>query len=146
MVPDNSATTSPANTDNSDNTDNINNIDHIDDETPPAATERIPDFFVDVGGKRIKVSHRFQEIPLDHPNSSYMFCPVDKPFVATTAIHRCIPFPVIMACLQRLIAFAKKHDGLDYLQIFDVEGSQERIWFIDDGGDAPITALFPSDY
>ncbi len=97
-------------------------------------------------GGKVQIDHRPQEIALDDPRSSYSFFPDNKPFVATTAVARKIPHSVIMACLHQLILFAKKQDGLDYVQSFVVEGSSEPLWFIEDGEGGAITALFPSDY
>jgi hypothetical protein len=112
----------------------------------PPAIEAIPQFFVGVEGGKIQINHRPQEIPLDDPRSTYTFFPESKPFVATAAVARAIPNSVVMVCLQQLILFAKKHNGLDYLQTFIVEGSSEPLWFIEDDAGGAITALFPSDY
>lgn len=130
MIFDSKAITSPAN-----NT-----------KTLPSAIEAIPRFFVGVGRRKIQVDHRRQEIALDDPRSTYRFFPERKPFVATAAVAREIPHGVIMVCLQQLILFAKRHDGIDYLQVFFVQGSSEPLWFIEDGEGGAITALFPSDY
>lgn len=131
MVLDTSATTSPAN--------------HTDTPTPPAI-ECIPRFFVGVEGRQFRVDHKPQEIPLDDPRSVYKFFPTSKPFLATAAVNEKMPHAVVMACIQQLIWFAKKHDGIDYLQSFKVKGFREPLWFIEDGDGGAITALFPSDY
>jgi hypothetical protein len=89
---------------------------------------------------------RIQEIPLDHPDSKYRFQPgPDKPFLATPAaidmyrnqIHR---------CLVELQQLAEKHNGLDYLQVFDDPEKAEPLWFIEDDEGGAITALLPSDH
>jgi hypothetical protein len=87
-----------------------------------------------------------QEIPLDHPESKYLFQPgPDKPLVATPAaidlyreeIHRCL------VVLQEK---AREHGGSDYLQVFEDPTKPEPLWFIEDGDGGAITALLPSDY
>lgn len=131
MVFDNDTTTSPA---------IDNNI-----QTPPAI-EHIPRFFVGDQKRQFRVDHKPQEIPLDDPRSGYTFFPSAKPFVVTKAVSERIPAAVVMACLQQLIWFAKRHDGIDYLQVFKVKGIKEPLWFIEDDEGGAITALFPSDY
>ena len=131
MTLDTSATTSSAKSKNT--------------QTPPAI-ERIPRFFVGDQKRQFRVDHKPQEIPLDDPRSVYMFFPTTKPFVATAAVSEKMPHAVVMACIQQLIWFAKKHDGIDYLQSFKVKGFREPLWFIEDGDGGAITALFPSDY
>ncbi len=131
MVFDNNTTTSSA-------TDNNT-------QTPPAI-ERIPRFFVGDQTRQFRVDHKPQEIPLDDPRSVYAFFPTTKPFVVTTAVSEKIPAAVVMACLQQLIWFAKKHNGIDYLQSFKVKGIREPLWFIEDDEGGAITALLPSDY
>ncbi len=94
----------------------------------------------------MRVEHSPQEIPLDDPRSTYSFFPEQKPFLVTSAVSQTIPHSAILACLHQLMLFAKKHNGLDYLQSFKVEGCSEALWFIEDGDGGAITALFPSDY
>ena len=88
-----------------------------------------------------------QEIPLDDPDSNNRFQPgPEKPFVATPAAIEMYSHEVIVACWGVLREFADKHDGLDYLQVFEDSDKAESLWFIEDGDGGPITALLPSDY
>ena len=90
-----------------------------------------------------------QEIPLDHPDSNYMFQPLaDKPFMATPAAIELYSHEVIIACWNTLRQKADEHNGLDYLQVFKSESQQHssNLWFIEDGPGGAITALLPSDY
>ncbi len=102
-----------------------------DTNTPPAI-ERIPRFFVGDQKRQFRIDHKPQEIPLDDPRSGYTFFPIAKPFVVTKAVSERIPVAVVMACLQQLIWFAKRHSGIDYLQSFKVKGIKEPLWFIED--------------
>lgn len=87
-----------------------------------------------------------QEIPLDHPDSTCMFLPGhDKPFVATPAAIKAYGDSII-TCLRFLQCLAKRHKGLNYLQVFTCPGKPEALWFIEDGEGGAITALLPSDY
>lgn len=87
-----------------------------------------------------------QEIPIDHPDSNNMFLPgPDKPFVATSGAVEDIGHETIIACLYILRAKADQHQGLDYLQVFELENGQ-KLWFIEDGAGGAITALRPEDY
>jgi hypothetical protein len=89
---------------------------------------------------------KIQEIPFDHPESTYMFQPgPEKPFLATPAaiaIYR----EQIHACLTQLQSLAQEKQGLDYLQVFDDPDKSEPLWFMDDGDGGAITALLPSDH
>ena len=88
-----------------------------------------------------------QEIALDDPHSDYMFQPrPTKPFVATPAAIETFGVECIVACLRQLQERAQSHDGLDYLQVFENDASERRLWFIEDGDGGAITALLPSDY
>ena len=49
---------------------------------------------------------------------------------------------VIIAAHITLLKEVKRKSGLDYLQVFEVDG--EKLWFIDDV--THVTALLPSDY
>ena len=98
------------------------------------------------GGIRADCLHlKEQEIPYDHPHSSFMFT---KQFVATQNAFHTFGIEVLLAGLLRLQAEARKHDGLDYLQVFknlckaDFDGKD--LWFIED--DVAVTALLPEDY
>jgi len=63
-------------------------------------------------------------------------------FVSTrTAINK-FGEAVIVAAHIMLLKEVKRKGGLDYLQVFDVDG--ERLWFIDDV--THVTCLLPSDY
>lgn len=88
-----------------------------------------------------------QEIPLTHPDSSYMFQPgPNKPFVATAAAIDMYTREVIIACWQVLRELAERHNGLDYLQVFETSEHAENLWFIEDDDGGAITGLLPSDY
>lgn len=90
-----------------------------------------------------------QEIPYDHPDSVNMFRPAaDKPFVATPDAIDMYQHDVILQCLAVLQREAEKHQGLDYLQVFDGEsiGKDENLWYIEDGEGGAITGLLPSNY
>jgi len=87
-----------------------------------------------------------QEIPLDHPDSNNMFRPSpDKPLVATPAAIEAYSRETIVACLRVLQEKANEHDGLDYLQVFQSEAS-ENLWFLEDSPGGAISAILPSDY
>lgn len=88
-----------------------------------------------------------QEVPLDHPDSINMFRPsADKPLLATPPAIELYTHEVILACLRTLMAKAVRHNGLDYLQVFEDQSKPESLWFIEDGEGGAITALLPSDY
>jgi hypothetical protein len=71
----------------------------------------------------------------------------EKPFVATRAAIEAYSHEVILACLRVLQEQAKRHDGLDYLQVFQTpEPAKGDLWFMEDGPGGAITALLPSDY
>jgi len=55
-------------------------------------------------------------------------------------------FGVILQCLALLHEKARRRSGLDYVQVFEGEESDQRLWFIEDGPGGAITALLPSDY
>ncbi|MHC4132957.1 MAG: hypothetical protein ACYSR3_13350 [Planctomycetota bacterium] len=63
-------------------------------------------------------------------------------FVATPAAIDKFGQAAIVAAHIMLLKEVKKKDGLDYLQVFDIDG--EKLWFIDDVGH--FTCLLPSDY
>jgi hypothetical protein len=89
-----------------------------------------------------------QEIPHDDPESCCMFQPSpEKPLVATQAAIATYSLEVITKCYELLRAHAERHQGLDYLQVFqNPEPNTEDLWFIEDGEGGAITALLPSDY
>ncbi len=68
------------------------------------------------------------------------------PFVATRAAVEQFEESTIVVCLKELQAEALKHDGLDYLQIFESSDKMKQLWFIEGGDGGAITALLPSDY
>lgn len=93
------------------------------------------------------VIHHPQKIPLDHPDSRYLFQPSPtKPLVATPAALELYGLETILATLYRLQAKAKRHNGLDYLQVFRDPSKPEKLWFIEDDEGGAITALLPSDH
>ena len=63
-------------------------------------------------------------------------------FVATRNAIEKFGEAVIIACHMTLLKEVKRKNGLDYLQVFEVDG--ERLWFIDDV--SHVTCLLPSDY
>ncbi|MCA9085207.1 MAG: hypothetical protein KDA81_14180 [Planctomycetaceae bacterium] len=88
-----------------------------------------------------------QEIPFDHPESINMFRPTaEKPLVATLAAIEMYQQQTILQCLQILQQEADKHNGLDYLQVFEDDSKPENLWFIEDEEGGAITSLLPSDY
>lgn len=94
-----------------------------------------------------ELSLKSQEIAVDHAQSDCMFQPSpEKPFVATPAAMDTFGRAVIIECLVHLQSKARKHDGLDYLQVFEDRQTGETLWFIEDGEGGAITALLPSDY
>jgi hypothetical protein len=85
-----------------------------------------------------------QEIPLNDPESHFMFQPDrNKLFVATPAAIAVFRSQ-IHHCLAPLQEKAAQHNGLDYLQVFVDSEKQQNLWFIEN--DEAITALLPSDY
>lgn len=85
-----------------------------------------------------------QEIPVEHPDSSYSF---RRRLHATPAAIEAFGVSTILRCHELLMAAATRHDGLDYLQVFeDPLVADRRLWFIDDGPDGVVTALLPEDY
>lgn len=92
---------------------------------------------------------KMQEIPYDAEASTNYFQPSPaKPFVSTPAAIREYGPEVVCGCLAILIDLAKRHGGLDYLQVFEdqTRTKSEPLWFIEDGDGGGITALLPSDY
>ena len=88
-----------------------------------------------------------QEVPFGHEDSMYMFVPSGKkPFVATRLAVDVFGETVILAKLRELQALARKHEGLDYLQVFKNGDGGKDLWFIEDGEGGAITALLPEDY
>ena len=63
-------------------------------------------------------------------------------FVATSAAIEKFGNAVIVAAHIMLLKEVKRKNGLDYLQVFEVDG--EKLWFIDDV--SHVTCLLPSDY
>ena len=66
----------------------------------------------------------------------------DGKFAATRNAVEKFGEAVIIACHMMLLKEVKRKGGLDYLQVFEIDG--ERLWFIDDV--SHVTALLPSDY
>ena len=88
-----------------------------------------------------------QEVPHKAKASCYFFSPTEnKPFVATRAALEQFGEMTIVVCLKELQAEARKHDGLDYLQVFESSDKMKLLWFIEDDDGGAITALLPSDY
>jgi len=70
---------------------------------------------------------------------SYQFC---GKFVATRNAIEKFGEPIIFAACTILQGEIKKKGGLDYLQVFEING--QRLWFIDDV--SHVTCLLPDDY
>ncbi len=88
-----------------------------------------------------------QEIAFDDPKSTCRFSPsVKKPFLITAGVESTFGAELPFECLTRLLALATYHDGIDYLQVFEIRESGLKIWFIEDGEGGAITALLPSEY
>ena len=88
-----------------------------------------------------------QEVSYRSAESCWTFCPtVTKPFVATRTAMEQFGESTIFRCLLQLQEEARCHDGLDYLQVFEDQGTHEELWFIEDGEGGAITALLPDDY
>ena len=68
--------------------------------------------------------------------------------LATPAALEAYGAEVILGCLMRLQAAAARHEGIDYLQVYEPvpKNSREPLWFIEDDEGGAITALLPSDY
>ena len=87
-----------------------------------------------------------QQIPYDSPESRCMFFGGPrKPFLATKAAVEMYGGD-ILGCLVFLQDEARRHNGLDYLQVFEDPAKAEPLWFIEDGDGGAITALLPSEY
>ena len=69
-------------------------------------------------------------------------CQFSGRFVATRAAIDKFGEAVIIAAHMTLLKEVKQKGGLDYLQVFDVDG--EKLWFIDDV--THVTCLLPGDY
>ena len=90
---------------------------------------------------------RPQEIALGDARSTNFFAPSpEKPFVATRAALDEFGVELIVRCLAHLQQKARRHQGLDYVQVFEEQSTNGRLWFIEDGEGGAITALLPSDY
>lgn len=98
-------------------------------------------------GSLLNIVHKTQEIAFDDPRSQWMFQPSPvKPFLITRAVDQQFGGSLPLQCLLRLQMLAKLQHGLDYLQVFQIDGFVEDLWFIEDGDGGAITALLPSDY
>ena len=69
-------------------------------------------------------------------------CKFNGFFVATSAAIEKFGEAVIIAAHILLQKEAKQKGGLDYLQVFEIDG--QRLWFIDDI--THVTCLLPEDY
>lgn len=88
-----------------------------------------------------------QEISYDSSESCWTFSPTAaKPFVATRTALETFGESTILRCLLKLQEEARRHDGLDKLQVFEDRGTHEQLWFIEDSEGGAITALLPEDY
>ncbi len=102
--------------------------------------------------KHHKLILKPQEIPVDDPNSKYLFQPsAAKPFLSTPGALDAYQAVKLLECLIFLQIKARQHNGIDYLQVFEpVPGNNGQegvpLWFIEDDEGGAITALLPSDY
>jgi hypothetical protein len=88
-----------------------------------------------------------QDVSYDSSESCWMFMPTrTKPFVVTNTAFKTFGESTIFQCLLQLQEEARRHDGLDHLQVFEDQGTREQLWFIEDGEGGAITALLPDDY
>lgn len=93
-----------------------------------------------------RLVHQPQEISFTAPESCCMFMTgPDKDLMTTPAAIAAFGIETILVCLYRLQSLARRHNGLDHLQVFEDPESREELWFIED---APgiVTALLPEDY
>ena len=88
-----------------------------------------------------------QEVPYESSESCWTFTPTTtKPFVVTRTAFETFGESTIFRCLLHLQEEARRHDGLDKLQVFEDQATHEKLWFIEDGEGGAITALLPDDY
>ncbi len=85
-----------------------------------------------------------QEIRLDDPTSRFRFNTMEKQLVATPGVIEAFGAKTIENCIELLQRRAVAHNGLDYLQVFAVGRSKQKLWVIEDS--QSITALLPSEY
>jgi len=76
---------------------------------------------------------------MQEQEGTYQF---DGKFVTTPAAVEKFGEAAIVAAHIMLLKQVKQKGGLDYLQVFDIDG--EKLWFIDDVNH--VTCLLPSDY
>ena len=69
-------------------------------------------------------------------------CRFSSRLVATAAAHEKFGPETVVQALALVKAKAQERDGLDYLQVLEVDG--QALWLIDDG--TVVTALLPEDY
>lgn len=69
-------------------------------------------------------------------------CKFSGQFVATPAATEKFGQATIIAAHLILRRQVERYGGLDYLQVFEING--QRLWFIDDI--SHVTCLLPSDY
>lgn len=86
---------------------------------------------------------RVQEIPVDHPDSRFMF---RKSLVITRAAWIAFGPEIILPIYLFLQGQARVCQGLDYLQVFEdlANPGGPNLWLIEDAD--VVTALLPSDY
>ncbi|QEG20997.1 hypothetical protein [Mariniblastus fucicola] len=107
----------------------------------------IPFHFDLPSGNEALVHYRMQEIEFSDKRSSWRFTPSDrKPFLITPGAEQAIGIGLAYECLTRLHGLAKLHNGIDYMQKFEILESDITVWFIEDGDGGAITALLPSEY
>jgi hypothetical protein len=98
-------------------------------------------------GDEYSVRYRIQEVDFDDDRSICDFRPGEgKPFLITRGVQDEFGISLPSECLSRLMAMASLHDGIDYLQVFEIPELDQKIWLIDDGDGGAITALLPSEY
>lgn len=69
----------------------------------------------------------------------------EKPLVITTAAIQQIGLVTILGCLFVLQAKARKHNGIDSVQVFESADKKQQLWFHEGGSDGGITIFVPTD-
>ena len=78
-----------------------------------------------------------------NPDTSSIYV-AEKQFSPRQPLNANLVALLLCKSLVRLDMFAKLNNGLDYLQVFQIEDLDQDLWVIEDG--EAITAMLPSDY
>ena len=93
-----------------------------------------------------RLVHQPQEVPFGHAESRCFFeITSERPLAVTPAALERFGLETILACLYRLEHLARRHGGLDYLQVFEDLESGQELWLIEDEPGV-VTALLPGDH